>query len=233
MLQEHFETAFWSDELSSYVLALDGEKKPCAVLASNAGHTLFTGIASPERAAKVADLLMSHRFLTGWGIRTVAESEARYNPMSYHNGSVWPHDNALIALGMARYGFTDHVQRLFASLFDATLYMDLKRLPELFCGFRRVPATGPTFYPVACSPQAWAGAAPLALLQACIGLKFDHRTCEIRFDRPRLPDFVGEVLIRSLRIGDSRMDILLRKHKEDVALNVLNREGEGQVKITL
>lgn len=233
MLQEHFETAFWSDELSSYVLALDGEKKPCAVLASNAGHTLFTGIASPERAAKVADLLMSHRFLTGWGIRTVAESEARYNPMSYHNGSVWPHDNALIALGMARYGFTDHVQRLFASLFDATLYMDLKRLPELFCGFRRVPATGPTFYPVACSPQAWAGAAPLALLQACLGLKFDHRTCEIRFDRPRLPDFVGEVLIRSLRIGDSRMDILLRKHKEDVALNVLNREGEGQVKITL
>jgi glycogen debranching enzyme len=233
MLQERFETAFWSDELSSYVLALDGDKKPCAVRASNAGHTLFTGIASPERAAKVADLLMGHRFLTGWGIRTIADGEARYNPMSYHNGSVWPHDNALIALGLARYGFTDHVQRLFAGLFDATLYMDLRRLPELFCGFRRVPATGPTFYPVACSPQAWAAAAPFALLQACLGLEFDHRTSEIRFDRPRLPDFVGEVLIRSLQIGDSRMDILLRKHQTDVALNVLNREGEGPVKITL
>lgn len=233
MLQERFEAAFWSDELSSYVLALDGDKKPCAVLASNAGHALFSGIASPDHAAKVADLLMSNRFLTGWGIRTVADSEARYNPMSYHNGSVWPHDNALIALGLARYGFTDHVQRLFAGLFDATLYMDLKRLPELFCGFRRVPATGPTFYPVACSPQAWAAAAPFALLQACLGLKFDHRTCEIRFERPRLPDFVGEVLIRSLQIGDSRMDILLRRHEADVALNVLNREGGGQVKITL
>lgn len=233
MLQEQFENVFWSDELSTYVLALDGDKRRCMVRASNAGHTLFTGIASPERAAKVADLLMGHGFLTGWGIRTIAESEARYNPMSYHNGSVWPHDNALIALGLARYGFTDHVQKLFGSLFDATLYMDLRRLPELFCGFRRVPATGPTFYPVACSPQAWAGAAPLALLQACLGLKFDHRSSEIRFDRPRLPDFVGEVLIRSLQIGDSRMDILLRKHEADVALNVLKREGGGQVKITL
>ncbi|MHA1564955.1 MAG: amylo-alpha-1,6-glucosidase [Alphaproteobacteria bacterium] len=232
-LQEKFEAVFWSDELSSYVLALDGDKRPCAVRASNAGHALFTGIASPEHAAKVADLLMGHRFLTGWGIRTIAESEARYNPMSYHNGSVWPHDNALIALGFARYGFTDHVQRLFASLFDATLYMDLRRLPELFCGFRRVPAAGPTFYPVACSPQAWAGAAPLALLQACLGLKFDHRNSEIRFDRPRLPGFVGEVLIRALQIGDSRLDILLRKHQTDVALNVLSREGDGQVKITL
>jgi glycogen debranching enzyme len=111
--------------------------------------------------------------------------------------------------------------------------MDLKRLPELFCSFRRVPATGPTFYPVACSPQAWAGAAPFALFQACLGLIFDHRTSEIRFDRPRLPDFVGETLIRSLQIGNSRMDILLRKHEADVALNVLNRDGDGQVKITL
>ena len=143
MLQENFETAFWSDEMSSYVLALDGDKTPCAVRASNAGHALFAGIATPEHAAKVADLLMGHRFLSGWGIRTLAEGEARYNPLSYHNGSVWPHDNALIALGFARYGLTDHVQRLFANLFDATLHMDLRLLPELFCGFRRVPASGP------------------------------------------------------------------------------------------
>lgn len=232
-LRERFEAAFWSEELSTYVLALDGDKKPCEVRASNAGHVLFTGIAAPERAARVADLLMGQEFFSGWGIRTVADTEARYNPMSYHNGSVWPHDNALIALGLARYGFTDHIRRLFSGLFDSSVYMDLRRLPELFCGFRRIAGKGPTFYPVACSPQAWAGAAPFALLQACLGLEFDHRTEEIRFRHPRLPDFVDEVLIRALSIGGSRMDILLRKHEADVAVNVLHREGKGRVAITL
>ncbi len=232
-LRERFEAAFWSEELSTYVLALDGDKKQCAVRASNAGQVLFTGIASPEHASRLADLFMGREFFNGWGIRTVAESETRYNPMSYHNGSVWPHDNALIALGFARYGLTDHVQRLFSGLFDATVYMDLRRLPELFCGFRRVAGKGPTLYPVACSPQAWAGAAPFALLQACLGLEFDHRAGEIRFKHPRLPDFVDEVLIRALRIGESRMDVLLRKHEADVAVNVLNQEGAGRVLITL
>ena len=232
-LRERFEAAFWNEELSTYVLALDGDKKPCEVRASNAGHVLFTGIAAPERAARVADLLMGQEFFSGWGIRTIADTEARYNPMSYHNGSVWPHDNALIALGLARYGFTDQIQRLFSGLFDSSVYMDLRRLPELFCGFRRIAGKGPTFYPVACSPQAWAGAAPFAMLQACLGLEFDHRTEEIRFRHPRLPGFVDEVLIRALSIGDSRMDILLRKHEADVAVNVLHREGKGRIAITL
>ncbi len=176
---------------------------------------------------------MGREFFNCWGIRTVAENETRYNPMSYHNGSFWPHDNALIALGLARYGLTDHVQRLFSGLFDATVYMDIRRLPELFCGFRRVAGKGPTLYPVACSPQAWAGAAPFALLQACLGIEFDHRAEEIRFKHPRLPNFVDEVIIRGLRIGESRTDVLLRKHDSDVAVNVLNQEGAGQVLITL
>ena len=232
-LRERFEAEFWDDELGTYVLALDGDKRACAVATSNAGQVLFTGIAAPERARRIADALLAPGFFNGWGIRTVADTESRYNPMSYHNGSVWPHDNALIALGLARYGFTDHIQRLFSGLFDAASYMDLRRLPELFCGFRRAKGKGPTFYPVACSPQAWACATPFALLQACLGLELDHRAGEIRFRHPRLPDFVDEVFIRGLRFGDGWMDILLRRHESDVSVNVVNKEGDGRVTIIL
>ncbi|MCZ6744874.1 MAG: amylo-alpha-1,6-glucosidase, partial [Alphaproteobacteria bacterium] len=205
----------------------------CRVRTSNAGQVLLTGIADRKRAALVADLLLDREFYSGWGIRTVARSEARYNPMSYHNGSVWPHDNALIALGLARYGFTEHILRVFSGIFDAAAYMDLRRLPELFCGFRRLPGKGPTSYPVACAPQAWASAAPFALLQACLGLEFDPGAEEVRFNHPRLPDFLDEVLIRSLRIGQSRMDIVLRRHGSDVTVNILEKEGEGRVSVTL
>jgi glycogen debranching enzyme len=232
-LRERFEASFWCDDLSSYALALDGEKRPCRVLASNAGQVLLSGIASKERAAKVADTLLSREFFSGWGVRTVAASESRYNPMSYHNGSVWPHDNALIALGLARYGLTEHVQRLFGGMFDAVMYLDSRRFPELFCGFRRKPGKGPTSYPVACSPQAWATAAPFALLQACLGIEFDHVNQEIRFRHPRLPEFLDEVMIRSLRIGESRMDVVLRRHGADVSVNVLDREGDARVDVTL
>ncbi|MFQ5973763.1 MAG: glycogen debranching N-terminal domain-containing protein [Alphaproteobacteria bacterium] len=232
-LKERFEAAFWSDEISSYVLALDGDKKPCRVRASNAGHALFTGIAGPERARLVADGLLGRDFFSGWGIRTIAAYEPRYNPMSYHNGSVWPHDNALIALGLARYGFSDHVERVFSGVFEAATYMDLRRLPELFCGFRRLHAKGPTAYPVACSPQAWAGAAPFALLQACLGQGFDHRSEEVRFRHPRLPPFIDSLVLRSLRIGDTCMDVMLRRHNSDVTVNVLEKHGGGRVAITL
>src|SRR6202035_3060025 len=153
-LAERFEAAFWCPEIETYALALDGAKAPCRVRTSNAGQVLFAGIAAPERAALVARGLMETRFNSGWGIRTVAKGEARYNPMSYHNGSVWPHDNAMIALGLARYGFKDPVQRIFSGLFDAASFWEPRRLPELFCGFAR-RHTAPTTYPVACSPQAW------------------------------------------------------------------------------
>jgi glycogen debranching enzyme len=233
VLRERFEWAFWCEELGTYALALDGNKQPCRVQTSNAGQVLLSGIARQDRAARLADGLMGQEFFNGWGIRTLAESEARYNPMSYHNGSIWPHDNALIALGFARYGLNGHVQRLFSGIFDAATYMDLRRLPELFCGFRRLPGKGPTFYPVACAPQAWASAAPLALLQACLGLEFDHTTEQIRFRRPRLPDFLDHVEIRQLRVGNSCFDIMLRRYGADVSVNVLKRQGDGRVAITL
>ena len=153
--------------------------------------------------------------------------------MSYHNGSVWPHDNALIALGFARYGLSDRVARLFHALFDAASYMDLRRLPELFCGFRRVAGKGPTFYPVACSPQAWASAAPFAFLQASLGLSFDVAGERVRFRQPRLPDFLDQVVIRKLRVGDSQFDVMLRRYGADVSVNVLDRRGDGRVAITL
>jgi glycogen debranching enzyme len=153
--------------------------------------------------------------------------------MSYHNGSVWPHDNALIALGFARYGLNGHTQRLFSGIFDAATYMDLRRLPELFCGFRRRPGKGPTFYPVACSPQAWASAAPFALLQSCLGLELRHATEQIRFRQPRLPDFLDQVEIRRLRVGASTFHIMLRRYGGDVSVNVLDRQGDGRVAITL
>ncbi len=138
-LRQNFEAAFWCEELSTYALALDGEKRPCRVIASNAGHALLTGIAAPDRAERVAATLLGVGCFSGWGIRTVAQTAARYNPISYHNGSVWPHDNALIALGLARYGLKAQAMRVFTGLFDAASYWEPRRLPELFCGFARQP----------------------------------------------------------------------------------------------
>jgi glycogen debranching enzyme len=232
-LRERFEAAFWCDDLGTYALALDSAKQPCRVRTSNAGQVLLSGIAASDRAARVAHQLADGDFFSGWGIRTVAATEARYNPMSYHNGSVWPHDNALIAMGMARYGLTGHVLRIFEGLFEAAAYMDLRRLPELFCGFRRVPGKGPTFYPVACAPQAWASAAPFALLQACLGLSFEPAAEQVSFRHPRLPEFLDQVVIRGLRVGDSRFDVMLRQHRGDVSVNVLERLGKGRVVITM
>ena len=150
------------------------------VVTSNAGHALFTGIANAERAQLVATRLLDPDSFSGWGIRTVATSAARYNPMSYHNGSIWPHDNALIALGFARYGLKEQALKVFTALIEAAGHIDLNRLPELFCGFARKQRQGPTGYPVACSPQAWAAATPLALIQASLGLSLDHDQREVR-----------------------------------------------------
>ncbi|HXS41778.1 MAG TPA: amylo-alpha-1,6-glucosidase [Stellaceae bacterium] len=230
-LKAAFEHAFWCEDIGTYALALDGAKRPCKVRSSNAGQLLFSGMIAAERARAVADALMAPAFFTGWGIRTIAATEPRYNPMSYHNGSVWPHDNALIGLGFARCGMKAHAQRLLSGMFDAARYMDLRRLPELFCGTRRAPGKGPTLYPVACIPQAWACAAPFALLQACFGLELDFRSGEICFREPGLPMFLDEVTIRSLSAGSGRADILLRRHGSDVSANVLDRKGDVRVTV--
>lgn len=224
-LQLRFEREFWCEEIATYALALDGEKRPCRVRASNAGHALWTGIARPERAASVARTLLSAESFSGWGVRTLAAGQARYNPMSYHNGSVWPHDNALIALGLARYGFRAEAARIFEALFQASVYIELRRLPELFCGFARLRSQGPTFYPVACIPQAWAAAAPIALIQACLGLTFDPAGNRVALEEPVLPSFLDEILLRNVRLGRGSLDILVRRAGSGVTTSALRREG--------
>lgn len=228
-LRDQFDQAFWCDDLDSYALALDGNKRPCRVRTSNAGHCLYTGIALPERAPRVADELLSESMFTGWGIRTLATTEARYNPMAYHNGSVWPHDNALVAAGLARYGFGEHVSRVLAGLFDASLHVELHRLPELFCGFPRRAGEGLTLYPVACSPQSWAAGACFLLLRATLGLELDGKRGRIRFDHANLPAFLEEVRITGLRVGRQSADLTLHRYADDVGVDVISRTGPVEV----
>ena len=230
-LRDRFERAFWCPEIETYALALDGNKMPCRVRTSNAGQVLFTGIASPERAHLVAKGLLQPNFFSGWGIRTVATGEARYNPMSYHNGSIWPHDNALIALGFARYGHKRSIESLCEGLFSAANYMDHRRLPELFCGFQKKHGHGPTLYPVACSPQAWASATPFTLLEASLGLEFDPGAGEIRVCNPRLPPFLDEVILRNLRLGESSVDLRVRRHNGTLALDTPRISGGIRVSV--
>ncbi len=230
-LKERFNRVFWSDELGTFVLALDGEKRPCRVAASNAGHALFTGIADETYAQRIAELLVSPRFYTGWGMRTLANTERRYNPMSYHNGSVWPHDNGIVAMGLGRYGFKQHAVKLLTGLFDASIALELHRLPELYCGFDRLPGQGPTLYPVACLPQAWASGAVFHLLQACLGLSFSATKPQLRFNHPRLPEYLHWIEIKNLRFADGSVDLIVRRHPYDVGINVLRKEGDVEVAV--
>jgi glycogen debranching enzyme len=231
-LKTRFDEAFFDGDIGTYALALDGDKRPCRVRSSNAGHALLTGIAYPDRAADVARTLMAGPSFGGWGVRTVASTEARYNPMSYHNGSVWPHDNALIAAGLSRYGYRYEAARIFEGLFAASTYIDLRRLPELLCGLSRRRGQGPTFYPVACIPQAWAAAAPLSMIQSCLGLGFNPEDQQITFDEPVLPEFLDEVVLHRLRLGEGWADVALRRSGHKVVVDVLSRLGPVRVLTT-
>jgi glycogen debranching enzyme len=228
-LQHQFDDAFWCDELGTYALALDGQKQPCRVRSSNPGHCLFAGIASPQRARMVADTLMSDASFSGWGIRTIASGTARYNPMSYHNGSVWPHDNAIIAAGFGRYGLTSHAMRVLTAMFDLSQMVDHHRLPELICGFHRRPGQFPTLYPVACAPQSWAAAAAFLTLQACLGVQVDMTERQVSFVHTVLPSELNWLRITNLRVADASVDLLLERHPHDVGITVLRREGEVKV----
>ena len=232
ILRVAFNDKFWCEELGTYAIALDGRKRPCRVRSSNAGHTLMTGIVPADRADRIVTGLMGRAFFSGWGIRTIPVGEARFNPMAYHNGSVWPHDNALIGLGLARYGYKDEAARLFAALYDAALYADLRRLPELFCGFARQRGEGPVRYPVACSPQAWAAATLPSLLQATLGLSFDPANATVHFDTPRLPAFLQEMTLYNLSVGGSQVTVHLARLGGEVAINVLERTGPIRVQTT-
>jgi glycogen debranching enzyme len=228
-LRKRFEDAFWCEDLGTYAVALDGEKRPCRVRTSNPGHCLFTGIVSPERAARVAEGLLGPDSFSGWGVRTVAEGAARYNPMSYHNGSIWPHDNAMIGAGLARYGRKDGTAKILAGMFDASMFVELHRMPELFCGFPRRLGEGPTLYPVACSPQAWAAGTVYQLLGACLGLRVEAALGRVCLEYPMLPPFLDEVRVRGIRVGAGSVDLLFRRHADDVSVNVLARTGGVQI----
>jgi glycogen debranching enzyme len=228
-LRQRFEEVFWCADLGTYALALDGAKAPCRVRTSNAGHCLFGGIAAPDRARRVADLLLAPESFSGWGIRTVASSEVRYNPMSYHNGSIWPHDNALIGAGLARYGLTEMALLPFSGLFEASRFVDLHRLPELFCGFHRRPGEGPTLYPVACAPQAWATGTVFLLLQSCLGCEVDAAAGRIVFRRPTLPEWLDEVNLGPVHLPGGSVDLVAQRYAGDVSINVTRREGRVEV----
>ncbi|RYF42582.1 MAG: amylo-alpha-1,6-glucosidase [Comamonadaceae bacterium] len=223
-LRERFHQAFWCEEIGSYAIALDGQKRQCKVASSNAGHALWNGIAAPEHAARIVAGMQGPEFFSGWGIRTIASGQARYNPMSYHNGSIWPHDNALIAAGMARYGHNDAAVQLLSSLFDASLHFEANRLPELFCGFPRRHGAGPTLYPVACSPQAWAAASVFGMLQACLGLELDAGNAAITLRTPQLPAFIDWIRISRLGNEGASADLLLKRHERNVGIEVIRKD---------
>jgi len=232
-LKRAFVQQFWCEDLGTYAIALDGAKQPCKVAASNAGHALWSGIATPAHAKRIVDLLMSERFFSGWGIRTIARGEPRYNPMSYHNGSIWPHDNAIIAAGMARYGYAEAAMRILGGMFDSSLHFDHYRLPELFCGFSRRPAEGPTLYPVACAPQAWASAAVFGVLQACLGLDFDAERPRVTLFGPRLPEFIQWVRISRLTVREHSLDVQLQRYRNNVGVEVTDRTGALELVVEL
>jgi glycogen debranching enzyme len=230
-LRERFQARFWCEDIGTYALALDGHKQPCRVRSSNPGHCLFTGIAYPEQAQAVIQLFCQDTFFTGWGVRTIADREALYNPMAYHNGSIWPHDNALIAAGVTNLPNKELALKIFAAQMEASTYFESARLPELFCGFRRREGKPPTRYPVACSPQAWSAAAVFQLLQACLGVSIDAVACQITFRYPQLPVSLERLSIRDLRVGDASVDLTLHRYSGTVGINVDRRSGKLDVAV--
>jgi glycogen debranching enzyme len=231
-LRAQFDRSFWCNDLSFYALALDGYKKPCRVRTSNAGHCLWSGIADQKHGLRTAKILVGEEFFNGWGVRTVAATETRFNPMGYHNGSVWPHDNALIAAGMSSYGFKQGALKILSGLFDASQFLDLHRLPELLCGFMRRPGEGPTLYPVACSPQTWSSVAAFLLLQSCLGLRIDAPRAMLSFSQPVLPPFLENIEIKNLRIGEAIVDLSVERYATDVGVTILRREGRIEIVVT-
>ncbi len=214
-LRAEIERRFWIPQMNFYALAIDGQGEPCCVHASNAGHLLYCGVPNPERGALVARTLLGERFASGWGIRTLAEGEARYNPMSYHNGTVWPHDTALCAAGIARYLGRGAVIDILSQTFEAATQFAM-RLPELYCGFPRTPGQGPTPYPVACIPQAWSCGSVFMLLQACLGLEIDGPRKEVRIEQPLLPNGIEAIHLAQIAVGEARIDLNFERVQQQV-----------------
>jgi len=225
-LQARFNTAFWCADIETYALALDGDKQPCRVRTSNPGHCLYTGIARADRARQIIAGLGDEHMFSGWGVRSVAETELRYNPMSYHNGSVWPHDNALLAAGAARYDDKAFALRILNSQFEAARHFDLQRSPELFCGFKRRGREAPLQFPVACSPQSGSAGATFMLLQSVLGIGIDALDAQIVLAHPAVPDDFEEINVKNLAVGEASVDFTVRRHAGSVSVSVERREGK-------
>jgi glycogen debranching enzyme len=225
-LKRRIDERFWCEKIGSYAIALDGDKRPCAVRTSNAGHVLFCGVAAEDKARRVARSLMSQDMFSGWGVRTVAAGESRYNPMSYHNGTVWPHDCAIVAAGLARYGFGEETVRIFSGLFDAVCRLPDIHLPELFCGFPRRAGEGPVCYPSACTPQAWASGAIFLMLQGCLGIDIGAKQGIIEVAKPTLPPWLEHVWVRDLAVGNARANLHFRRGAKGVEVELRNVRGD-------
>jgi glycogen debranching enzyme len=228
-LRTNFHRAFWCDAIGMYALALDGQKRQCEVRSSNSGQCLFSGIGEPETNNRIIEELGRPSFFSGWGIRTIASSEKNFNPMSYHNGSIWPHDNSLIAWGLAQHGKKGLARRILSGFLDAAIVLELRRLPELFCGFPRRPRKAPTLYPVACSPQAWAAGSVFLLLQSCLGLHISGENSRITFYYPTLPETIEKVCLKNLTVGNGSADLVVTRDRDAISVGISKRIGNIEV----
>ncbi len=226
--------SFWLEELGTFALALDGDKRPVPSITSNAGHLLWSRVPNAEQASRLADRLLDAGMFSGWGIRTLSAAHPVFNPMSYHNGSVWPHDNALVALGLGLYGYREQASRILAALYEAGVNLESSRLPELFCGMERLAGMQPVLYPVSCAPQAWAAGAVFMLLQGTLGLFAEAPAGVLHVRAPVLPGFLRDLSISGLPIGKSRVALQFRRHRDRTLVNLLEIEGAPlQVRIEL
>lgn len=226
-LRERFERDFWLDSLGTYALALQRDLEPAAVVSSNPGQALWTGIVAPERAQRTAQRLMQADMFSGWGIRTLSSGERRYNPIGYHDGTVWPHDNAIAVAGFRRYGYREHVARVMAGIVDAAVHFEHDRLPEVFAGFTRQEFSIPVHYPVACHPQAWAAGAVPFMVESALGLQPDAFNHRLQVSQPVLPESVNELTLKRLRVGDARVDLAFRRDSHgEVAVEALHTDGQ-------
>jgi glycogen debranching enzyme len=230
-LKQSFERDFWLEREQMIALALDADGRPCRVMASNGAHCLATGLVDGERATAMCKRLLADDMYSGWGIRTLSRNEQRYNPMSYHNGSVWPHDNAMAALGLARAGDHAGVIKVLEGLFDACEQLNTSSLPELFCGFRRESGLGPVPYPVACYPQAWSAASIFMMMQAMLGMRVFGFERRVVFDTHLLPSWLDWLSIDGLRVGDGRISFVLRRFPNGAAIEVKEKSGGVRVEV--
>ena len=230
-LKRSFDRDFWLEPEGMIALALDADGQPCRVMTSNGAHCLATGIIDDERAVAMCKRLLADDMYSGWGIRTLSGKEKRYNPMSYHNGSVWPHDNAMAALGLARAGDYAGVVKVVEGLFDACEQLNTSSLPELFCGFRREVGLGPVPYPVACYPQAWSAASVFMLLQAMLGMRVLGFERRVVFDTHLIPAWLDWLSIDGLKVGDGSVSFVLRRSPNGAAIEVKEKTAGVRVEV--